>query len=99
LATTAARSVQDKRPILISALTGEGIPDLLTGIEERLSAGRPSYEVSVAPEDGQGLAWLHENTEILDRHVTEHGRTVARVRMTSGKESRFLVRFPQAQRL
>jgi GTP-binding protein HflX len=99
LATTAERTSEDRRPILVSALTGEGIPDLLAGIEERLSAGRPSYEVSVEPEDGQGLAWLHENTEILDRQVTEDGRTLARVRMTSGKESRFLARFPNAQHL
>ena len=99
LATTAERTNGDKRPILISALTGEGIPDLLAGIEERLSAGRPSYEVIVAAENGQGLAWLHENTEILDRHVTEDGRTVAQVRMTTGKESRFLARFPDARHL
>src|SRR3954465_15519006 len=46
LATTAERTNGDKRPILISALTGEGISDLLAGIEERLSAGRPSYEVT-----------------------------------------------------
>jgi GTPase len=99
LATSAERSAEDQRPVLISALTGEGISDLLAAIESRLSAGRPSYEVSVEPEDGQGLAWLHENTEILGRQVLEDGRTVARVRMTSGKESRFLARFPQAQHL
>jgi len=99
LATSAERLAEDIRPVLISALTGEGTSDLLAAIESRLSAGRPSYEVSIAPEDGQGLAWLHENTEILDRQATEDGRTLARVRMTSGKESRFLARFPQAQHL
>ena len=69
----AAHRTRSRRPILISALTGEGIPELLATIEEHLAMGRPSYEVDVAPEDGQGLAWLHENTEILDRR-DEGGR-------------------------
>jgi GTP-binding protein HflX len=99
LATASGRAAQDRRPILISALTGEGLVELLDAIEEHLARGRASYEVSVAPEDGQGLAWLHENTEILDRRANEDGRTVARIRLTPGKEPRFLSRFPQARRL
>jgi GTP-binding protein HflX len=99
LAAMAERPVREKRPILISAWSGEGIPSLLTAIEEHLAAGRPSYEVTVAPEDGQGLAWLHENTEILDRRNTAEGATVVRIRLTSGKEPRFLNRFPQAHRV
>jgi GTP-binding protein HflX len=99
LATAAARGPDQRRPILISAVTGEGIANLLTAIETHLAAGRPSYAVTVAPEDGQGLAWLHENTEILDRQTVDDGRTLARVRVSPGKESRFLARFPQAQHL
>jgi len=99
LAATAERGAGGRRPILISALTGEGIPDLLAAIEERLSVGRPSYEVDVAAEDGEGLAWLHANTEILDRRVTEEGRTIAQIRLTPGKEPRFLNRFPGARRV
>ena len=99
LATASGRAAPERRPILISAATGEGLPDLLAAIEEHLSSGRPSYEVRVAPEDGQGLAWLHENTEILDRQVSENGFTVVQVRMTPGKEPRFLNRFPQARHL
>jgi GTP-binding protein HflX len=99
LSTSTSRPSDGPRPILISALTGEGVPDLLAGIEERLSAGRPSYEVTVAPEDGQGLAWLHENAEILERQARDDGHTVVQVRVTPGKESRLLARFPAAHRL
>jgi GTP-binding protein HflX len=99
LATASGRTAAEKRPILISALTGEGIPELLAAIEDHLSLGRPSYEVNVPPEDGQGLAWLHENTEILERHVTPEGHTMVKVRMTPGKEPRFLNRFPEAVHL
>ena len=71
LATASQRTGEERRPILISALTGEGIPELLATIEQHLALGRRTYEVDVAPEDGQGLAWLHENTEILERR--DHG--------------------------
>jgi GTP-binding protein HflX len=99
LANAAERMPAERRPVLVSAVTGEGIDDLLAAIEGRLALGRPSYEVAVAPEDGEGLAWLHANTEILDRAVTEEGRTLARIRLTPGKEPRFLGRFPQARRV
>jgi GTP-binding protein HflX len=99
LATASERAAEEKRPILVSALTGEGVPQLLSAIELHLAAGRPSYEVKVSPEDGQGLAWLHENTEILDRQVTDTGHSILQIRLTPGKEPRFLNRFPHAHRL
>jgi GTP-binding protein HflX len=99
LAASAERAAKDRRPVLVSALTGEGVDALLSTIEEHLSTGRPSYEVTVAAEDGQGLAWLHANTEILERTTTEVGSTVAKVRFTPGKEPRFLNRFPHARRI
>ncbi|WP_230532624.1 GTPase HflX [Microvirga roseola] len=97
LAATSERTGEERRPILISALTGEGVPELLSTIEQHLALGRLTYEVDVAPEDGQGLAWLHENTEILSRETKENGHSVLHVRLVSGKEPRFLNRFPQAR--
>lgn len=97
LAATSDRTEGERRPILVSALTGEGVPELLLTIEQHLSMGRLTYEVDVAPEDGQGLAWLHENTEILHRETREDGHSVLRVRVISGKEPRFLNRFPEAK--
>ncbi len=96
LATTSHRTGAERRPILISALTGEGVPELLETIEHHLALGRTTYEVDVAPEDGQGLAWLHENTEILERRTLENGHTLLQVRLVPGKEPRFLNRFPHA---
>ena len=97
LATASHRAGEERRPILISALTGEGVPELLSTIEQHLGLGRPTYEVDVAPEDGQGLAWLHENTEILERQTQDNGHSILRIRLVSGKEPRFLNRFPQAR--
>jgi GTPase len=97
LAAASTRADEERRPILISALTGEGLPELLSTIQEHLASGRLTYEVDVAPEDGQGLAWLHENTEILERQTLESGRTILQVRLSQGKEPRFLNRFPNAR--
>lgn len=97
LAATSERTGEERRPILISAMTGEGVPELLATIEQHLAMGRRIYEVDVAPEDGQGLAWLHENTEILDRTAREDGHTLLQIRLVAGKEPRFLNRFPQAR--
>ena len=97
LATASYRTGEERRPILISALTGDGIPELLATIEQHLAMGRRTYEVDVAPEDGQGLAWLHENTEILDRETKENGHTILQIRLVAGKEPRFLNRIPEAR--
>jgi GTP-binding protein HflX len=97
LATASQRTGEQRRPILISALTGDGIPELLTTIEQHLAMGRLTYEVHVAPEDGQGLAWLHENTEILNRQTEENGHSTLQVRLVAGKEPRLLNRFPDAR--
>jgi len=86
-------------PVLISAVSGAGVDRLLARIEERLSAGRATYQVLVPPENGQGLAWLHENTEVLERHTEDTGGTVAVIRATAGKEPGLLTRFPDARRL
>jgi GTP-binding protein HflX len=97
LAAASVRPEEERRPVLISALTGEGIEELLLTIEHHLALGRLTYQVDVAPEDGQGLAWLHENTEILERQTKENGHSVLHVRLVAGKEPRFLNRFPQAR--
>ena len=78
-------------------MTGEGVSELLAAIEGRLAAGRHAFEVTVAPENGQGLAWLHENAEILDRKVQEDGSSVLQVRLAPGREPLFLSRFPGAR--
>jgi GTPase len=91
------RMPAEKRPALVSALTGEGIPELMRVIEDRIAKGRPTYHVLLDPGEGQALNWLYENGEILGRDDRE--TTVAvRVRIAPEKEPRFLQRFPKARR-
>jgi GTP-binding protein HflX len=82
--------------VAISALTGEGLPDLLRLIEQRLAGGRNVYRVELS---GEGLADLHrlyELGDVLDRHDREDGATVARVRVRKESAARFRRAFPDA---
>jgi GTP-binding protein HflX len=50
--------------LLVSALTGEGIPELLFRIEAELFKGRRLRRVVIPASDGRLHAWLHKNTEV-----------------------------------
>jgi GTP-binding protein HflX len=95
----ADRQPLEQRPVLVSALTGEGIDTLLATIEQNLSAGRPSYLVTLEPSEGASLNWLYEQAEILERRTDAEGRILASARISREKEPRFLQRFPSARRL
>jgi len=70
-----------RRPALVSALTGEGLDDLLSRIESLLAASRMTLSLELPPEDGQGLAWLHAHAEVLSRETAEDGRSRLLVRV------------------
>ena len=88
--------VLGERPALVSALTGEGVDDLLVSIERRVAAGRRMLEITVPPEDGAGLAWLYENGEVLHRIDRKDGRVVVHLRVGPERIERVMRRFPGA---
>ncbi len=86
-------------PVLISALTGEGMDTLYDAIEERITGTRAIYVVTIAAGSGKAIAWLHENTEVLDKRFQEDtGAMIAVVRISPEKEGRFLKQFPDARK-
>lgn len=70
-----AREVLEKRArrnstpavILVSALTGDGIPRLLELLAERLSGNWRTLTVSLSPGDGSALAWLYRHGQVVER--------------------------------
>ena len=83
--------------VAVSALTGEGLPDLLALIEEKVAAARRTYAVRL---EGAALAQLHrlyEVGEVLDRTDNEDGSTTAHVRVAPEKQAAFLKAFPDAR--
>jgi GTP-binding protein HflX len=82
--------------VAVSALTGEGLPELLAAIEQRLSAGRRVFTVELAGDALGNLHRLYELGEVLERRDTEAGTTVAEVRVPVDREAAFRRAFPQA---
>jgi GTP-binding protein HflX len=93
---TAARRPAAARPILVSALTGEGVDALLAAIETRIGAGRPVLSLSLDPADGAGLGWLHRQCEVLERRMDEDGRLAVTVRCDPSKIEQVRRKFPHA---
>jgi GTP-binding protein HflX len=89
----AANRPPPARPILVSALTGEGLNDLLAAIESRLAAGRPLVDVDVDPSDGQGLHWLYEHAEVLNKATLDGGALRLTVRVAPDRLERLKRRF------
>jgi GTPase len=92
----AARRSAETQPVLISAMTGEGTEALLSSIEERVTAGRPTLELDLDPADGAGLGWLHRQTEVLSRTLNDRGRMSVTVRVDPTRVSEVRRRFPSA---
>jgi GTP-binding protein HflX len=57
--------------VAVSAVTGEGIPELLALVERRLSASQALEDVTLAPQDGADLAWLYAHGEVVERRDSD----------------------------
>ncbi len=80
--------------IAVSALTGEGVDALLLEIEDRLAQGRSLIDLDLDGSDGQGLHWLYEHTEVMQRLDGENGRVSVTVRVAPDTVDRVMRRFP-----
>ena len=81
--------------VLISALTGEGVDDLLECAATRLRKGAKVRRVTVGAGDGEAIAWLHANGEVVSRS-SEGVETAFEVRLSDADWARFQAR--QVQR-
>ena len=99
LENLAARRPAQKPAVPVSALTGEGLEAVNTAVERRLADSRATFELTVAPENGEGLSWLYRNAEVLDRAEGDGGVTVLRVRVDRSKAGLIEKRFDARRRV
>ena len=59
--------------IIISALTGEGVGDLLEAIEENLAKNDNILTFSLPLASGADLAWIYQNGDVLERIDSKDG--------------------------
>ncbi|WP_448952626.1 GTPase HflX [Labrys neptuniae] len=89
----ASRREGEKRPAVVSAVTGEGLPGLLDRVEGVVAAGRLTLAIDIPPADGAGLAWLHANTDVLSRSTGEDGVTHVSIRVAPERADQVRRRF------
>ena len=89
----AERRPAGRRPVLVSALTGEGIEALAGAIELRLSLRRTVLDLSLDPTDGAGVSWLHRHTEVMDKSLGDDGRLAVTVRVDPARVLAVKARF------
>jgi GTP-binding protein HflX len=96
LENPAARQGAAQRPVLISALTGEGIEALIGAIEAALARARLTLDVAIDYADGAGMSWLHRHAEVLARDEGSDGRLHMTVRVDAERADRVRAKFGAA---
>ena len=72
----------ENEPIMVSAVTGKGVDELLEQVEKRISGGKGLLEITLPVERLAKLNWLYENTTVLEREDKDDGSVWLKVRAT-----------------
>jgi GTP-binding protein HflX len=89
------RQPAGRRPVLVSALSGQGIDALAAAIEARLGSRRVVLDLALDPADGPGMSWLHRHTEVMAKALGADGRLAMTVRVDQAKAEQVRARFPR----
>jgi GTPase len=100
LCTAEIRSVLTQRAtarddvVILSALTGEGVDAARTAISARLTHDHQQRRVILAPEQGDALAWLHANGQVVGHRSAAEGEVVD-ARLAPRDWDRFAALWPE----
>jgi GTPase len=92
LTNIATRQPEQRRPLLVSAVTGQGTSELLMAIETRLAATKRLLRVTLDSSDGEGMSWLYRHTEVLNKDIDDE-RVEMTVRTEESRREAILHRF------
>ena len=93
LRNLAERQPPDRRPVLVSALTGEGI-DGAHG-RDRGAAEREPHRARPRARSGRrgGVSWLHRHTEVMAKSLRDDGQLAMTVRADPANAERVRAKF------
>jgi GTP-binding protein HflX len=74
--------------VALSAMSGEGVDDLVLKVSAKLTAGHRRYTIRLDAGDGAGAAWLHQHGEVLTSD-TDGDAAIYDVRMAPTDYERF----------
>ncbi|MBC7952614.1 MAG: GTPase HflX [Rhodospirillaceae bacterium] len=88
-----------RRPesIPVSALTGQGVDDLLACFDRLLSSGRETLDLQVELSDGASISWLYQHGEVIARR-DDDSIAYMRVRLDPMDAQRFQQRQAEGKR-
>jgi GTPase len=92
----ALRQADGRRPVLVSALTGEGGDALVAAIETEFARQRLTLDVALDVADGAGMSWLHRHAEVLARDAGPDGKMHMTVRVDAERAARVRAKFGDA---
>ena len=90
----AARGTVETPAVLVSALTGRGVEELLDLIEAVLLKGASEIQLVLGAQDGRARAWLHQNGEVISESALETGNVAMSVRLANDRLGQFYAHFP-----
>jgi len=93
LRNRAERKSAERHPVLVSALSGEGMDRLATEIEARLAARRVTLDLVIDAADGAGVSWLHRHTEVMTKVLRDDGALAITVRVDPANAEKVRVKF------
>lgn len=77
---------KDDAVVMLSAVSGEGIADLLAAIDKRMTRDFITADIHIPISDGEGLAWLYQNGHVLARNDNiDAGVIEVKVRLPQAK--------------
>ncbi len=85
---------RDPLTVAVSALTGEGTDELLALIDRLVVDKGTPLRVTLQPDEGEAMAWLHQNGQVRKRASNEDGSTTLDVVLADAEFGRLEKRFP-----
>jgi GTPase len=83
---------------LVSANDGSGMEALLARIEDLLGQNSLTFRIGLDATNGKGLAWLHENGEVISKTTSRAGKIAVTVRLSEAKAGQAKAQFLRAMR-
>jgi len=85
---------RDPLTVAVSALTGQGTDELLALIDRLVVDKGTPLRVTLRPDEGEAMAWLHENGQVRKRASNEDGSTTLDIVLADAEFGRLEKRFP-----